>query len=185
MKTSDALGILWPDPDGGKAEVSGISFYGFFSDDRIPVAAASVAGVWAEHGFETHSYEWLWEIWPVFGLDVRFGILPPDADWMELVELTLRNLAAHGAFVAWCGGELCFTTPVVFENGAYVYAAFFEGAGFFCNAGLSDEWQGLTETQSAVLHRALVDALSDRWHRELQLREEWAQENQLDFDDLT
>src|SRR5258708_21225280 len=57
MKTSESLSVIWPDPGGGSAELSGISFYGFLGDAPAPFDVALLANRWSTQAYETRTYE--------------------------------------------------------------------------------------------------------------------------------
>ena len=180
VKVSDQLGILWPEPGGGKSDVPGITFYGFFPD-AIPHKTAAITVIWARQGHDTRVYEWGWTDWPVLALDVKF-VGPPNGDlWASSVQATLIELARLGAVMAWCGGELCLSMPLAAtQDPGNVYAAYSAAAGFLCNGDLCDEWRGLTESQGEALTRLLIEQFPDRCERSRQADEKWERENRLE-----
>ncbi|WP_298867006.1 hypothetical protein [uncultured Gimesia sp.] len=155
MKTADELGIVWLAKDG-HIEVSGINFYGYWGQDKLPDEISSLTDLLKslEAEFLVQKIEADEGNFLIFSVWVKTW--PSDRIWRQTVEGILNKIVLMGASVSWSGDEYCSWSLTELDpvtSGGCVYAASSRSTGLLFHSDLSEEISYLSDDELQRLLR--------------------------------
>ncbi|WP_339733655.1 hypothetical protein [uncultured Gimesia sp.] len=149
MKTTDELGIFWAAEDG-HIEVSGINFYGYWGQAKLPDEISSLGDLLKNIDAEFQIQKIEADEGNFLMLPVWIKTWPSDIIWRQTVEEILNTMVLMGATVSWSGDEYCSCSLTELDpatSGGCVYAASSRSTGLLLHSDLSEEISYLSDDE--------------------------------------